>query len=274
MNRDEVQELAEAALTELALQLEKGKSETLVQYLQMLARFHQYSFGNCILIASQRPDATHVAGFHRWKQLGRQVKKGERGIAILAPLIRRRKSESVDEDRGGDNRRGNAVFGFRVVHVFDVRQTEGRELTQFAAISGEPGDKLGKLEAAIRERGIGVEYADYLHGALGVSEGGRIQVLAELAAAEKFSVLAHEFGHELLHRGERRNETTKTIRETEAEAVAFVVCQACGLDCSTRSSDYIQLYAGDALLLQESLDHVQRVSSTILTAIESVPSCN
>jgi hypothetical protein len=167
-----------------------------------------------------------------------------------------------------------ALHGFRVVHVFDVKQTEGEELAQFATLSGEPGEKLAKLEAVIKDHEIVVEYADSLCGAIGVAEGGKIQVLAELEPAEKFSVLAHEFGHLLLHHGERRKETTITIRETEAEAVAFVVCQASGLDCSTRSSDYIQLYAGDREVLQESLDHIQRVASSILTELESATADN
>ena len=99
MNRDEVKQRAEAALDELALQLGQGRSETLVQYLQMLARLYgRYSFGNCMLIAHQRPDATHVAGFGRWKKLGRYVRKGEQGIAILAPLVRKRKAETECDD--------------------------------------------------------------------------------------------------------------------------------------------------------------------------------
>lgn len=269
MNREEVQKRAEAALTELASQLEEGKSETLVQYLEMLARFHHYSFGNCMLIAMQRPDATHVAGFTRWKELGRYVKKGEHGIAILAPLVKRKKVEETKDDGTEETKQARSLYGFKVVHIFDVTQTEGKELAEFAAISGEPGEKLGKLETVIREHGIVVEYADALGGALGLSEGGKIQVLEQLDPAEKFSVLAHEFGHELLHRGERRKETTKTVRETEAEAVAFVVCHASGLECSTRSSDYIQLYAGDTEVLQESLDHIQRVASTILSELET-----
>ncbi|HZZ26763.1 MAG TPA: ArdC family protein [Pirellulales bacterium] len=87
MNREEAQQRSEEALQELIHALEQGRSETLIKYLETLARFHHYSFGNTILIAIQRPDATHVAGFHRWRQLGRVVKKGEHGIAILAPLV-------------------------------------------------------------------------------------------------------------------------------------------------------------------------------------------
>jgi Zn-dependent peptidase ImmA (M78 family) len=89
----------------------------------------------------------------------------------------------------------------------------------------------------------------------------------DLPPAEEFAVLAHELAHELLHRGERRKETSKTIRETEAEAVAFVVCQAVGLETTTRSSDYIQLYSGTKDTLAESLEHIQKTAAAILAGL-------
>jgi len=227
-----------------------------------------------MMIAMQRPDATHVARFHRWKSLGRWVKKGEHGIAILAPLVKRRKVEVEQSDGTTETKQAQRLFGFRVVYVFDVTQTEGKPLAEFAAITGEPGDKLEKLESVIRGHGIELEYVDGLGGALGVSMGKKVKVLESLSAAEKFSVLTHEFGHELLHQNERRKETTKTIRETEAEAVAFVVCRASGIECSTRSSDYIQLYSGDKDVLMESLDHIQRAASAILNELEQKASAS
>ena len=276
MNRDEAKKRSEEALEELALVLEKSQSETLLRYLSMLSRFHRYSFGNCMLIAMQRPEATLVAGFRRWKKLGRYVRKGEQGIAILAPLVYRAK---VSEENGDDVqeeklKRLTSVCGFRVVYVFDVSQTDGDALPEFAAITGDPGEKLSRLEEIVRAKGIELSYAPIPGGAEGLSEGGKITVVPTLGPAETFSVLAHEAAHELLHRTARRKETTKTVRETEAEAVAYVVCRASGLDCSTRCSDYIQLYQGDRETLQESLDHIQRVSSAILTELETAPQSN
>ena len=95
----------------------------------------------------------------------------------------------------------------------------------------------------------------------------KITLLPELDAAEEFSVLAHEVAHELLHRSERRSQTTHTVRETEAEAVAFVVSSAIGLDAGTASSDYIQLHRGDKATLTESLTFVQHTAMEILNAI-------
>lgn len=96
MKREEAIKLTQTALEQLSAALEQGHSETLATYLNTLARFHNYSFGNVMLIAFQKPDATHVAGFNTWKKLGRHVKKGEKGIAILAPMIYRRKGRRAE----------------------------------------------------------------------------------------------------------------------------------------------------------------------------------
>jgi hypothetical protein len=273
MKRDEATKLAETALGQLALALEQGHSQALTLYLQTLARFHRYSFGNVLLIACQRPDATNVAGFHTWKKLCRTVKKGEKGIAILAPLVRRRALDALDhkpdEDEQASREKPCTVRGFKVVHVFDVSQTEGKPLPEFAPTAGDPRQHLDRLRQAVRKHGIALDYAPIPGGALGTSQGGSITVRPDLTPAEEFSVLVHEFAHELLHKGERRRETTKTVRETEAEAVAFVVSQVAGLDTKTRSSDYIQLYRGNKETLAESLEHVQRAATTILTALDA-----
>jgi antirestriction protein ArdC len=262
MNREDALKQSEQALEKLAEALAQGKSESLVRYLDLLARFHHYSLGNCLLIAIQRPDATRVAGFHRWKQLGRYVKKGEKGIVILAPIVRRRKAE--DRDESSDNEEPQNVRGFRTVHVFDVFQTDGADLAEFSRVTGDPGEKLEQLAVVVAERGIELRYEPNLGGADGLSKGGVIVLREGMAPAEQFAVLAHELAHELLHRNERRKETTRKVRELEAEAVAFVVSRAAGLDGLGHATDYIQLYAGDKELLLESLDHIQRVSSEII----------
>jgi hypothetical protein len=104
--------------------------------------------------------------------------------------------------------------------------------------------------------------------ALGMSYGGRIAILPGQAKAEEFSTLVHEAAHEMLHKAERRTATTKTVRETEAEAVAFVVGKAVGLVTGSASADYIQLYHGNPSLLAESLEVIQHAASLILAALE------
>ena len=278
MNREEALKKSDDALKELSESLRQGKSETLLKYLLMLSRFHRYSFGNCMLIVMQRPTATLVAGFYRWKDLHRWVKKDEKGIAILAPMIgRRKKDDSANDGHSGaigdsDNEpETKIVRGFRVAYVFDVEQTEGKDLEQFTSLSGDPGDSLLRLEHIVRDHRIQLDYVDaIIGGANGASYGGRVEVVASLPIAQKFSTLVHELAHELLHRGDRRAQTSKTVRETEAESVAYVICRGIGLECSTRASDYIQIWDGDETVLLQSLELIRKVATDILSRLENI----
>ena len=125
-------EVIAANVQALIEQLEQGHSDALTAYLTAMGRFHNYSFGNILEIARQKPDATHVAGLYAWNQLGRKVKKGERGIRILAPMIgiRRKKDEEAEKDIRTQNQA--ILVGFRSAYVFDVSQTEGKELPEFS----------------------------------------------------------------------------------------------------------------------------------------------
>ena len=263
MKSDEAKQLAVDALKELEQALQAGRSETLKKYLDTMGRFHRYSWNNCILIAVQKPDASFVAGFRRWLQLGRHVRKGETGIGILAPLAFRKQAEA--EEGGEQTVRG--IRGFRVVHVFDVSQTDGEDLAQFAQIQGTPGELLGRLEDLVRKNGIELQYEPLPLGTKGVSCKGAIVVSEQLPEAERFAVLTHEMIHERMHDGERRKQLSKTVLETEAEAAAYVVCRAFGFDCSTRSSDYIQLYRGDANTLTQSLEAIQKASAQLIAEL-------
>ena len=250
-------------------QLEAGHSEALTDYLNAMSRFHNYSLGNILEIARQRPDATRVAGFWTWKNLGRSVKKGEKGIRILAPIvgIRKKKDEEASKDITKQN---TAVLcGFRSTYVFDVSQTDGADLPDMHEVSGDPGENSERLAAFVRSRGITLVYNQNIAPALGMSYGGRIAILPGQSKAEEFSTLVHETAHELLHKAERRTATTKTVREAEAEAVAFVVGKAVGLVTGTASADYIHLYHGNASLLTESLEVIQKTAALILAALES-----
>ncbi len=252
--------LIDQALERLAQDLEKGKSETLKEYLFTMARFSRYSLRNVFLIGAQKPEATHVAGFQTWKSLGRNVKKGEKGILILAPIVRNRKSTDSDSEE-------EVLFGFRPAYVFDISQTEGKPLPEFARVRGDPGSLLTSLVATIRKRGIAIESTPDLGLAEGASSGGRILIRSGLSAAEEFSVLVHEFAHEILHRKPGEKNQSKTVKETEAEAVAFVVCSVIGLDTSTSSSDYIQIYQGNKETLYRSLEAIRDTATEILAGL-------
>jgi len=258
------------AVDYLIQQLEAGKSETLTAYLNAMARFHSYSFGNILQIARQRPTATRVAGIRTWNEMGRFVKKGEKGIQILAPMTgyRRRKSGDSESEPEPETKPQPVLIGFRVVYVFDVAQTEGADLPEFEhSISGEVGEHRDRLIDFLARQNIALEFNEKIAPALGVSYGGKIALLPGQSRAEEFVSLVHETAHELLHKAERRTMTTQTVRETEAEAVAFIVGQAVDLEMGKASSDYIQMYAGNATLLAESLEVIQRTASTILRAI-------
>ena len=251
-------------------QLEQGHSEGLTAYLTAMGRFHNYSFGNILEIARQRPNATRVAGLYAWNQLGRKVNKGERGIRILAPVIgvRRKKDAEAEKDIRTQNQA--VLVGFRSAYVFDVSQTEGKELPELSEhVTGNVGEYRERLLDFISAQGIQLEFKESIAPALGMSYGGRIAIFPGQEAAEEFSTLVHELSHEMLHKAERRTATTKTVRETEAEAVAFIVGKTIGLSTGRASADYIHLYHGNAALLSESLEVIQKTSAVILSALES-----
>ncbi len=253
-------------------QLEAGHSEGLTAYLAAMGKFHNYSLGNILEIARQKPDATRVAGLYAWNQLGRKVSKGQKGIRILAPMIGFRRKRDEEAKQGSDPAAINApmLVGFRPVYVFDVSQTEGAELPDLKErVKGEAGVYRERLIDFIIAQGIALEFKESIAPALGMSYGGRIAIFPGQETAEEFSTLVHELAHEMLHKAERRTATTKTVRETEAEAIAFVVSQTIGLDAGRASADYIHLYHGNAALLAESLEVIQKTSALILSAIET-----
>jgi antirestriction protein ArdC len=190
-----------------------------------------------MLIFMQRPSATRVAGFKTWKKVGRWVRRGEKGIMILAPLVKKE----------------------------DISQTDGRPMPEFDSVHGDPGQYLSALNKVAWDLAIDVEYVDDLRGADGVSMGGKIQLLDSLRDGEKFAVLAHELAHEMMHK--HNSEKDRKTRELEAEAVAFVVCETMGLSTRSRSTDYIHLYGGDDKKLADSLRSIQQTSAFILSSL-------
>jgi antirestriction protein ArdC len=262
MKSDEVKHLTTRAIEELSAALSAGHTEELTRYLAAMSRFHRYSLHNVMLIALQKPTATHVAGFHTWTKLGRHVRKGEKGIFILAPMIR--KKEITDGDCTASER---LLLGFRGCAVFDHSQTEGQELPNIGSVKGDPSGYQDRLAQFVAGQGIELRYAEEIAPARGMSEGGRITLLPGMSPAETFATLVHECAHEMLHRRKNRSEISKRQRETEAEAVAFVVSHAIELETGRACQNYIQLYQGDAALLMESLENIRAAASCILDAI-------
>ena len=266
MKAEEVRKLADTALEQLENTLKQGKSDSLAAYLAMMGRFHNYSFGNVLLIMTQNPDATRVAGFRTWHKLGRHVKKGEKGIVITAPMRIRPKDAAGGDTTSNEDR---TILRFKAAYVFDVSQTDGEPLPEFARVGGNPNGHTERLKAFVSSKGITLDYADDLGSADGASLGGTIKLRRDLPSAEEFSVLTHELAHEMLHPKNGENRLPKTVRETEAEAVAFVVSNAIGLDVGSAAADYIQLYNGGTETLSASLDRIQKAATTIIEAVTS-----
>src|SRR5712672_781134 len=144
MKVEDVKQITNKALEELVTALESGHSETLTAYLKTMSLFSKYSLNNLFLIARQRPDARRVAGFQTWRKLGRYVRKGEKGIAIIAPLVRRKadeESEHADDER--------VIAGFKVAHIFSEEQTDGDPLPELGTVTGNPSDHFDRLASFV-----------------------------------------------------------------------------------------------------------------------------
>ncbi len=257
-----VKELIAAAADRLMDALEAGKSEQLREYLAVMGRFHRYSVNNQLAIFTQRSDATHVAGYRTWQSLGRQVKKGERGIRILAPIMLHRRVPLVGETAEEEDE----PIAFKPAVIFDISQTEGKALPEPAQVHGEPAEYLDRLKRHLQASGMTLEFSDHTGTALGWCCGNRIVVRTGLSPAEEFAVLVHELAHAQLHRAGVERGNTQT-REGEAEAVACVVCFAIGLDVVTSSSDYLLSYRVDRKMLMASLERIHGVASQVIGAI-------
>jgi hypothetical protein len=260
------QQLVRENVQYLIEQLEAGHSEALTAFLRAMAVFREYSFGNQTAIARQRPSATRVAGMYTWNQLGRFVNKGEKGIAILAPVIGKRSKHTQDANSEQLDANKSALLGFRRVYVWAEDQTHG--LPELEQVTGEAGVYLDRMREFVHAQGITLEYTESIAPALGMAFGTTIRILPGQSKAEELTTLVHEAAHLAQKHQERRTATTKTVRETEAEAVAFVVAQGIGINAA-QSASYIQLYKGNASLLLESLEAVQQTAAVILAAIQT-----
>ena len=255
------QELAEQIsnhIQELAAATDAARvSAEMRRYLETCARFHNYSWHNIWLILICCPHATRVAGFRKWQSMNRFVRKGEKGIPILAPIL-------VREEQQDNEGTQQFLRGFKVVYVFDVSQTEGEPLPEPPDWkSPEKNEELaGRLIAFAQEKGITVTEMVLEGETQGVSKGGVIEI--DPAAGTK--TLIHEIAHELMHRDEDRP-ISSAIRELEAEAVAFVVGRHFGLE-ATGSPNYIALHGANAPTLMEHLEKIIDTTSQIIIAVE------
>ncbi len=247
------------------------QSATFTVWLRTMSAFHAYSFGNQLLIWSQRPDATRVAGFHKWKSLKRFVTKGQKGIRILAPILPKTEAEEgpsiVRVPPGGRPASTGRIAGFRVATVFDLSQTDGEPLAELPECNAVSGGEtlLPMIERAIAELGISMTYKP-LGGPDGLSRGGAIEIEEALATPARCGVLIHELAHELLEHKASRETTTKQGRELEAEAIAYAVM--CHFRMDLPSQFYIAGYGVTAEMLTAALPVISATAKRIIGLVQ------
>jgi len=265
------QNSTEEARERLAEAIEQlADSETFAAWLRARAAFHDYSFGNVCLIVSQCPDASRVAGYRTWQKLGRQVRKGEHGIRILAP----RRVKVAQGDEHAEKADGYRVVGFRCVSVFDIAQTDGEPLPEldYRPLEGDaPTDMADLLAKVAANAGLRVEYRTPeiagAHGYLRSSES-LIVVDPDQSAAMQAKVLAHELGHFFdpwlaahpdaysAHRGDC---------EAVAESVAYVVAARYGMDAGPSAVGYVAAWTeGDADRVRDLAERIDAAAAAIL----------
>jgi len=209
------------------------------RHLAMQARLHKYSFGNCLLIGAQLPEASYVAGYQAWRELGRFVRKGEHGIRILVPYVFRK---AASDDVDGTEVEAYVRFG--VGHVFDISQTDGEEITTWQYTQGDAAAAaagLAKLETYAGSLGYTVDRSDEPGSVRGHCDhkANRIVLEAELDVVNQASTLAHELAHALLHDGVTDYSANRGLYEVEAESVAYVIVTGLGLNADRCSLPYV-----------------------------------
>ena len=242
-------------------------SDQWLAYLGVAAKFTRYSANNTFLIMMQRPDATRVAGFHTWKSLGRSVKKGAKGIAILCPCVRRTTVEDADS---GETSTHSRVAGFRVGYV-DLPD-DGLNVVHPVGVA--PDGMWDTLVQRVERAGFtvrfGPDHDESLGSAWGRTHYGDRSVTVKSTAdpAGACKTLAHELAHVLLH--EHRLYEHRGTVEVEAESVAYVVSAAWGLDTSSYSTGYLTAWSGgDVAAVTATATKVLACARTILESTES-----
>ena len=283
-------EVVERKIDDVLKQLKDGvesiqQSEKFRLFLVTMSKFHDYSIGNQILIMIQKPDATHVAGFNTWKDLGRWVKKGEKGIAILAPIMPPRPTcpkcgaklpkgarlcpqcgESVEIEEVIEV----TPRYFKVVYIFDISQTEGKPLPEFEVpvLTGEANEELfAKVMVLVKSQGLDISFESrpYQDPSIkGQYFDKSIWVRPEETRAQQLKTLLHEVAHyysEGVFRIPRRD------AETIAESAAFSIGARFGFDSGIRSFPYVALWAKDKKVLEQNLAAIRKVATTIIAAL-------
>lgn len=247
-------------------------SEDWMAFLALATRFHAYSPNNCMLIFAQRPDATRVASYTKWQSLGRSVRKGEVGISILAPCRYRVVGEVAAKS---DEESTWRLQGFKVAYVFDVTQTDGEPLDEpNVAVLLEGSAPVGMWESIrtlIERDGYSVSRGD-CGQANGYTERltNKVVVSSNLSGAAATKTLVHELAH-VRQIGDHCSAVTRSLREVEAESIAYIVCNVNGIDSAPYSIGYVAGWAaGDLDLVKTTAAWVVKEAHRIIEELEGL----
>lgn len=279
-------------IAEITEKLEQGvhelfESEKYKAYLSSMSKFHNYSLNNTILISMQKPDATLVAGYQAWKKNhGRQVKRGEKGIKIIVPAPYKVKTERdvIDPntqkavlDADGKPKKETVEIerpSFRVATVFDVSQTEGKEIPTLGVeeLTGSV-DGYGKFLTALEQTSpVPVSFEEITGGAKGYfhTAENRIAIQEGMSEIQTVKTLIHEMAHATLHTGKDREKFDTRTKEVQAESVAYTVCQHYGIETSDYSFGYIAGWSTgkETAELKASLETIRSTSSDLIGRID------
>ena len=286
-------------LKEITDRLEQGitelfDSERYKEYLRVMSKFHNYSFNNTLLIAMQKPDASLIAGFTAWKnQFQRNVKKGEKGIKIIAPspFKIKQETEKIDPQTqkpviGKDGKpvteeKEITIPAYKVVSVFDVSQTEGKELPDIAvdALTGDVEQYSDFFAALEKTSPVPIGFEKIEGGAHGYYhlEDKRIALDEGMSELQTLKTAIHEIAHAKLHdidlnapKDEQQPRVDRRTREVEAESIAYTVCQHYGLDTSDYSFGYVAGWSSGRELaeLKSSLETIRSAAADIINSID------
>ena len=277
--------------TEILLQkLEQGvkdvfTSESFINYLKFSAKFHNYSYNNIILILKQKPEASMIAGFKKWNETGRVVKKGEKGIAILAPNFKKTYEQKLDGNKqpikDSNNKavlidKGKEVIGFFPTYVFDVSQTDGDPLPEISRhFGGEMQDFDLMWDALCKCSPYTADITESLsvNGAKGVCSHNKkcIHIIKGLSHEESIATLIHEIAHARTYNPDLKQKGDKATREVEAEGCAFIVSSYFGIDPGVSSFEYIAFWCENKEIseLKQTLSSINKEANSIINHVTS-----
>jgi len=237
------------------------QSDRWKDYLRFSTKFHHYSFGNTILIWLRKPDATRVAGFRKWHDMGRFVKAGEHGIPIFVPMIYKKKADPA-ECLNDEQKEEEILRGFRIGYMFDVSQTDGKPVPELVktlpqTATGETLYPKFKVLSPVPVSEEDIQMNGYYH-----IEEKRIVIKKNNSLDQKAKTVVHEIAHALLH--QRKEEFSREAEELIAESVAFVVCSHFDLDASEYSFGYLASWKGNEVKMDEIGGVVQEVVGDVI----------